>query len=232
MISFVIPVHNEEDVIEEAVDRLIRQSGDLGDEFEVVLVENGSRDQTWKLCQRLAAADGRVRPLQSPVADYGASLKLGLEKARGERILSDEIDVLSHAFHRDGLRALDESDLVIASKRHPDARDDRGFYRRLGTWVVTMMLRVACGLRASDTHGLKAWRRETARRIAAECVLQGDLFASEAVIRAERLGLRIVELPLSLEEVRGTPIPLSRRIPKVLRDIRRLRRALRRRENS
>lgn len=227
MISFVIPVHNEEDVLEEAVGRLLRQSGDLGDEFEVLLVENGSRDRTWELCERLAATDPRIRPLRSSVADYGASLKLGLLEARGERILSDEIDVLSSEFHRDGLRALAECDLVIASKRHPDARDDRGVYRRAGTWVVTMLLRLACGLRASDTHGLKAWRREVARSLVTECVLQGDLFASEAVLRAERRGLRIRELPLSLEEIRGTPIPLSRRIPRVIRDIRALRKALR-----
>ncbi len=227
MISVVIPVHNEEEVLEGALAGLLAGLETLGESFEVLPIENGSRDRTWEICERLAGSDSRIRPIRSPVADYGAALKLGLLEARGDRILSDEIDVLSHEFHRDGLAALDSADLVIASKRHPAAQDRRGFYRRAGTWVITMMLRAACGLKATDTHGLKAWRRDTARLLASECVLQGDLFASEAVLRAERKRLRIVELPLSLDEIRGTPIPLSRRIPRVMKDIRQLRRALR-----
>jgi hypothetical protein len=134
--------------------------------------------------------------------------------------------VLSTDFHRDALAALANADLVIASKRHPDARDERGFYRRMGTNVVTLLLKVAVGLRSSDTHGPKAWRRDTARALVGVSVLDGDLFASEAVLRAERGGLRIVELPLSIRENRPTAISLLKRVPKVLRDLRRLRAAL------
>jgi hypothetical protein len=148
-------------------------------------------------------------------------------EARGEFILSDEIDVLSHDFHRESLVLLDAGvDLVIASKQHPEARDDRGTFRRLGTGLITLLLKLACGLKASDTHGLKAWRRDVARDLATRATLGGDLFASECVLRAERMGLAIQELPLSLKEVRPTPIALARRVPKVLRDIAKLRKAL------
>jgi hypothetical protein len=135
--------------------------------------------------------------------------------------------VLSHDFHREALVLLGtDADLVIASKQHPEARDDRGAFRRLGTGLITLLLKLACGLKASDTHGLKAWRRDVARDLASRATLGGDLFASECVLRAERMGLVIRELPLSLKEFRPTPISLARRVPKVLRDIVKLRKAL------
>ncbi len=228
MISLVIPVHNEEAVLEAALRPLLDRAADFGDEVEILVVENGSRDGTWETLSALAAREPRIRALRSDRPDYGRALRLGLRACRGERILSDEIDVLDDGFHRAALQTLDAgADLVIGSKRHPDARDDRGLFRRLGTLVITGMLKAGCGLRASDTHGVKAWRREVARDIEGACRLEGDLFASEAVLRAERAGLRIVELPLSLRETRGTPIPLVRRVPRVLKEIRALRAALR-----
>ena len=227
MISIVIPVHNEEEVLRPAVERLVADFSSLTGDFEILLVENGSTDGTWAALEALAAAEPRVRPLRSPRPDYGVALKLGLLEARGEFILSDEIDVLSHDFHRASLRLLaDGIDLVIASKRHSEARDDRGLFRRLGSNVITLLLKLACGLNASDTHGLKAWRRAAARALATRATLGGDLFASECVLLAERAGLAIRELPLSLAEIRPTPISLIRRVPKVLKDIMRLRRAL------
>lgn len=225
-LSVVIPVHNESEILPAALGRLTRELPSVTPSFEVLVVENGSRDDTWAKLRALAAADPRIVALQCPFPDYGKALKMGLLAARAERIVSDEIDVLQNSFHQGAIAALEHCDLVIASKRHPDARDDRGFYRTLGTTVITLMLKAACGLKSSDTHGPKAWRRDTARRLAVECVLDGDLFASEAVLRAERSGVRIVELPLSLEEHRAAVIPLAKRIPRVLRDIRKLRKAL------
>jgi hypothetical protein len=61
-----------------------------------------------------------------------------------------------------------------------------------------------------------------------ECVVDKDVFASELVIRAERRGLRVVEVPVCLEEQRAPSIDLMSRVPSVLSRVVRLRRALRR----
>lgn len=225
-VSIVIPVHNEEAIIEHALTRLVAEFRPLTGDFEILPVENGSRDRTWEIMQTLSAKEPSIRPLRSPRADYGFALKHGIRESRGEFILSDEIDVLDHGFHAAALQALATADLIIASKRHPDAVDDRGLFRTLGTDVITGMLRLACGLKSSDTHGPKGWRASVARDLVARSRLDGDLFASESVIRAERMGLHLRELPLSISEHRATSIPLLKRVPRVIRDIWKLRQAL------
>lgn len=224
--SIVIPVHNEASIIRHALDRLISEFSRITSRFEVLVVENGSTDATWSLLEEAAKSEPRIKPYRSPVPDYGRSLKLGLLAADAPKIIAEEIDILDHGFHEAAFSLLDNHDLVIASKRHPEARDNRGVYRRLGTEGITLLLRLGCGLRSSDTHGPKAWRKEAVRTIVATTTLDGDLFASEAVLRAERAGLRIAEVPLSVAERRSSAIPLIKRVPRVLRDIRALRASL------
>jgi hypothetical protein len=80
----------------------------------------------------------------------------------------------------------------------------------------------AVGFEGTDTHGLKAMKRRAILPVVAACVVDQDLFASELVIRAGRAGLRLVEIPIELEEQRSSPVHLVRRVPRVLRDLGRL----------
>ena len=115
-----------------------------------------------------------------------------------------------------------EVDLVVGSKAMSGAADQRPFVRRLATRTINGMLRVLLGFRGTDTHGLKAFRRDALTRTATRCVVDKDLFASEFVIRAERDGVRVVEIPVSIAEKRPPSIQLTRRVPRVLRDLARL----------
>jgi hypothetical protein len=78
------------------------------------------------------------------------------------------------------------------------------------------LLRVSLGFRGSDTHGLKAFRKDAILPVIEQCTVDKDLFASELVIRAERMKKRIVEIPLKLEEKRQPSIRLARRVPRVI----------------
>lgn len=94
--------------------------------------------------------------------------------------------------------------------------------RHAATLVINGMLRVLVGFHGTDTHGLKAFRRERLLSTVENCVLTRDLFASEFVIRAEREGKRVTEIPIHIVEKRPPSINLLKRVPKVLRDIARL----------
>jgi hypothetical protein len=102
------------------------------------------------------------------------------------------------------------------------AADARPFVRRLATRTINGLLRVLLDFRGTDTHGLKAFRREALVGTAQRCVVDKDLFASELVIRAQREGIRAVEIPISVAEKRPPSIQLARRVPRVLRDLARL----------
>ena len=101
--------------------------------------------------------------------------------------------------------------------------------RRVGTAVFNWLLRTVVGSDVSDTHGIKAFRTSVVKELLPEVVLRQDLFDTELVIRAERAGKRITELPVVVEERRAARSSLLRRIPRTLLGIVTLRRTLGRR---
>ena len=84
------------------------------------------------------------------------------------------------------------------------------------------LLRVLVGFHGTDTHGLKAFHRDSLLSVVADCRIDRDLFASEMVIRAERRRIRITEVPLRVIEKRQPSVALLRRVPRVLTGLVRL----------
>ncbi len=88
--------------------------------------------------------------------------------------------------------------------------------------MLNGMLRVFLGFHGTDTHGLKAFRRKRLLDVIDRCVVEKDLFASEFVIRAQRMGFRMTEIPVTVVEKRPPSINLYRRVPNVLKNMARL----------
>jgi glycosyltransferase involved in cell wall biosynthesis len=230
-VSIVIPVYNEEGILREAVtelragiDEVKRQIGMPQLAFEILLCENGSRDRTVELASHLASEDPVVRTFSLGEPNYGKALKRGIAEARGRWIICEEIDLCDADFHRRALELLrhGDCDMVVGSKAMKGSNDQRPIFRRFATKVINGMLRVSLDFRGTDTHGLKAFHRDTLMPVVEECVIDRDLFASELVIRAGRRGLRVVEIPIRLAEKRQPAINLGKRVPHVLKGLARL----------
>ena len=219
-VSIVIPVYNEEGILREAITELVASlPSDLT--FEVIIAENGSRDRTAELALHLTGEMPMVRTFSLGEPNYGKALKRGISEARGTWVICEEIDLCDADFHR---RALDhlkhgDCDMVVGSKAMRGSSDERPLFRRAATRVINGMLRVALDFRGTDTHGLKAFRRETLLPIVDQCVIDRDLFASELVIRAGRAALHVIEIPIRVNEKRPPAINLVKRVPNVLRGI-------------
>jgi len=144
-------------------------------------------------------------------------------------VTGGEIDLCDGDFHRRALEHLrhDDADMVVGSKAMKGASDHRPMMRRVATRVLNGMLRVALDFRGTDTHGLKAFRRETVLPVVEECVIDRDLFSSELVIRTGRSGLRVLEIPIRIDEKRPPAINLVKRVPNVLRGMAKLTRVIR-----
>jgi glycosyltransferase involved in cell wall biosynthesis len=224
VVSIVIPVCNEEEILESAVVELKERLIQLGWRFELLLSENGSTDRTREILKNLVSGQESLRGLTENAPNYGLALRKGIEEASGTHVICDEIDVCDVDFHTRALELLngDRADLVIGSKQHAESFDLRPWTRRLATRMVNLILRVVLGYRGTDTHGLKAFHRETLLPVVRKCRMDKDIFASELVLRVERMGLRVVEIPVQIEEQRPARIPLVRRVPRVLWQIFRL----------
>ena len=223
-VTIVIPVYNEEPILQSAVIELIDRLDTIGFTYELVLAENGSRDKTVELAQKLAERFPQVHTFSFGQPNYGGALKRGILEARGEFVLCDEIDLCDTDFHVRALAELESgrADFVVGSKAMRGASDQRPFVRRLGTKAVNGLLHVTLGFTGTDTHGLKAFRRSVVRPVAEKCIVDRDMFASELVIRAERDGLRMKEIPVRVLEKRVPTIGLARRVPNVLKAVGRL----------
>jgi cellulose synthase/poly-beta-1,6-N-acetylglucosamine synthase-like glycosyltransferase len=223
-LSVVIPVYNEEPIVEAALRRYHAELSALGRPFEIIVSANGCRDSTVPIVRELADALDGIVVLESPAPDYGRALRRGILAARGDVVVCDEIDLCDIGFVTRALRRLDhdECDFVVGSKAMPGARDRRPITRRAATRVINGLLWATLGFQGTDTHGLKAFVRARLLPVVDACVVDKDLFASELVIRAGRAGLRMQEIPIDLEEQRSPPIHLVKRVPRVLRDLGRL----------
>lgn len=228
MISVVMPAHNEQGYLEAAVKTVVTGLRDRGSEFEVIVAENGSADGSPVEADHLAELYREVEVVHLADADYGRALRAGFLASHGEIVTNFDVDFVDLAFLDRALEIMQDDSVavVVGSKRAPGSLDQRSAGRKLVTTVFTLMLRRGFGLGVSDTHGIKSMRRDALLPVVGSCVFGKDIYDTEVVLRAERAGLTIEEIPVSVIEVRPARTPIVRRIPRSLLGLVRLRIAL------
>ncbi len=225
-LDVVVPVYNEAAFLPTGLPALVEAVRAVGMSYRITLVENGSTDGTADLARKLAG-EAAVEVISLPDPDYGAAMRSGFLRADAEWVVNFDIDYFSSAFLRTVLDQPDEVDLVIGSKRDPGSDDRRPLIRRLATRVFNLLLTLVLGSKVSDTHGMKGFRGSLISDLTSEVVSTKDLFDTELVVRAERAGYQIVEVPVTVEEMRSARSSLIRRIPRTVAGLFQIRRALR-----
>ena len=220
-----MPVYNEADFVPVAIPKLVAEVESVGAPYTIHVVENGSSDGTADVAKK-AAGDANVIVSSLPSADYGAAMRHGFLEADSDWVINFDIDYFSADFLRRVIDQPDDVDLVIASKRDPNSEDRRPPIRRIATLVFNMLLTLILRSRVSDTHGMKAFRSSLVSDIAPQVVSTEDLFDTELVVRAERAGYRIVEVPVVVEEIRAARSSLVKRAPRTIAGLFRMRRVL------
>lgn len=197
-LSVVLPAHNSADVIERTVTRLRERLA--GTVAEIVVVENGSVDRTPEIVAALADATGLPRVVtRTSAKGMGNALRTGIEASRGRRVLLSADDLPFGFDDLDRAAELREpADLVIGSKAHPDSDVERGVLRSVSTWGFRLMRRVILASHVGDSQGTILVDGPWVRAIAPTLTEPGFLFTTQLCFAAERQGLRVVEVPVSL----------------------------------
>jgi glycosyltransferase involved in cell wall biosynthesis len=197
-ISVVIPSYNEGATISTVVCSVLEQS----EVQEVIVVDDGSQDQTWETLQLLCAQDRRLITLRhSENRGKGAALRTGFAKASADIIVIQDADL-----------EYDPAEYPILVRPIVDGKADvvfgsrflgRGAHRVLYFWhfignkLITMLSNICTNLNLTDIEvGYKAFRREILQKI----TLREDRFGFEPEFTAKvaRLkGIRIYEVPIS-----------------------------------
>ncbi len=200
-ISAVIPVYNEEEVIDEFSSRLVDSLGKLGD-YEVIFVVEGD-DGTRTTVHELSKTNPRIK------VDYHEK-RLGLGKAfrEGFFLIADEADYvltmdadLNHHPEeiRELLAATKSADVVVGSRaRNRGMVGELPFFKRMISGGTNWMIRNAFRIPSSDvTSGFRVYSAAGVRSIRGELTSKNFEIAAELLIRARKKGLRITEVPIT-----------------------------------
>jgi glycosyltransferase involved in cell wall biosynthesis len=220
-VEIIVPVYNEESILESQLVPVLKV---LPVGFKILIVENGSTDGTGNILQHLEGEYPVLNTISLPDPNYGLAMKTGLMRSTADIVIIDDLDVLDMDFWIRGLCLLseDDIDLVQGSKILAGKDDKRPLIRKVATRTLTFLLRRLLGYRGTDTHGPKVVWRDAIKEIPPLCEYELDIFPTEFVIRAQNSGVNIREVPIHLREIRATPLPLYKRVPRALRDIWRL----------
>ena len=192
-LSFVLPAFNEAENIERAVRRCTAVGEDLGFAFEIIVVDDGSRDGTRRLVDAIAAADPRVRSLHHPRnIGYGGALKTGLLAARMQRVFFTDADLQFDVAELIEVLHFAETHDIVAGYRAP-RRDP--LLRVLNGWIWSRLVGAIFDLDVRDVDcAFKVFDRHIFDRIEVQSI--GAFVNTEILVRARAEGFTMIEVPV------------------------------------
>lgn len=215
-LSVVIPSYNEESRLPASLEKL-RAFAEGGPGFEVVIVDDGSKDRTIALIEETAAkwattTQLRLRVLRNPGnRGKGFSVRHGMLEATGEWLLFTDADLSTPI--EDVLpllaKASEGFDVMIGSRalRPELVGKHQPILRELAGKFFNLVMRLTTGLPFHDTQcGFKMVRREAAREIFSRQKIEGFGFDVEVLYLAAKLGYRAAEVPVHWDNAEGSKV--------------------------
>jgi glycosyltransferase involved in cell wall biosynthesis len=191
-LSVVVPVYNEEESIPHLYRRLTVELESLGLPYEIIAVDDGSRDRSFDLLRDLAQRDRRLRVVRFR-RNFGqtAAFSAGFDRARGDVVVTIDADLQNDPADIAALLAkIEEGYDVVSGWR--ERRHDPFLNRRLPSMIANRLISWATGVHLHDYGcSLKAYRRDVVRGIR----LYGELHRFIPAI-ASWQGVAVTELPV------------------------------------
>jgi glycosyltransferase involved in cell wall biosynthesis len=201
-ISFVVPAYNEALHIEDtlsAIDSVI-QNKNLP--YEIVVVDDGSIDKTYLNAIRYANRNGHVKVLSYPTnMGKGYAVKKGFLHANGNIVFFTDGDMeIDFDNISDYVAALENGDIVIASKKHKYSHIEVPISRRILSQCFNTLVHLLTGVPQKDTQsGLKAMKKSAFNNIFPRLAVKRYAFDVELLAVANLYGLKVVELPVNIK---------------------------------
>jgi glycosyltransferase involved in cell wall biosynthesis len=201
-LSFVIPAYNEEIFIEDTLGTLDLAIKEKMSQYEIVVVDDGSKDQTFTKALQYARRNGHVKVIRyARNAGKGFAIKTGVMESTGDVVIfldgDMEIDLNTISKY---VKALENADIVIATKWHPDSIVSMPLDRRMLSRTFNVLVRALIGFNLKDTQvGLKVMKRSAVNKIFPRLSVKRYAFDVELLTLAHLFGLKIVEMPVKLK---------------------------------
>ena len=207
-ISVLIPAFNEEEKIITTIDETIKVLDGLGDDYEVVIIDDGSKDNTFGIVSKnLSNYNGKVRiEKYSKNMGKGYAIKYGFNFVTGDYILFLDADMDLHPSQiMNFLKLMEEhkADVVMGSKRHKDSVVNYPKSRKILSNGYYLLIKILFGLPVKDTQtGFKLFRYEALKNGISRIIVKRYAFDLELLVVLHKLGYKITECPIYLKPSR------------------------------
>jgi glycosyltransferase involved in cell wall biosynthesis len=194
-LSFIMPAHNEEDVIEETVKDCLRVMEEAGIRGEVVVANDGSRDRTGEILDRLAALHGNLKVVHLPVnSGYGVAMRCALGESRGDWVAT--IDSDGQFDPADAVRLLEKAEEGYACVTGYRSKKKDSLMRVVGNQVFNILVRLVCRVSYRDSQcAIKIVKGDVLRDTRLES--KGYMFPTEVVFKMHYAGHKVGEMAVS-----------------------------------
>jgi len=227
--SIIIPAYNEGARVGATLEKVLAYVAGRGWDAEVIVVNDGSSDNTAEIVRAYADKNPQLRMLENPGnRGKGYSVRNGMLRAKGEILLFSDAD-LSSPIEEAGklLAALTEgADIAIGSRwlQSQLQTQRQPLYRQIFGRIFNLMLRVTLGLNFKDTQcGFKAFTRQAAQTIFPQQRIERWGFDPELLYLAKKFKFKVVEVPVAWAHREGTRISPLRDGPKMFLEMLRIR---------
>lgn len=211
-LSLVVPAYNEQAILKENLDLIISYLKTKKYTWEIVVADDGSRDDTSKIARSFEKKNVKLVSLKQN-AGKGAALKAGVLSSNGERVIFTDADLsVSINYLDDILMALEKTEVAIASRRVKGAviRRHQPAMRELMGRVFTLLTQIVVWSTIPDfTCGFKGFTDEAAKKVFSQSRIARWSYDAEIIFLSKKYGYKISQVPIVWENREDTRVRLG-----------------------
>jgi len=202
-VSVILCAYNEGDIIDDSINLVDRVMMDTGWSYEIVVVDDGSLDDTRRKAVKWIGekGNGHVKVVGfGKNMGKGNAVRMGFANSKGNFVVVIDSDLdVDPCLIPHYVEALKNNDIAVASKWHPKSRTVVTLKRRVLSFGFNALSRLFTGIKLVDTQtGLKAFRRPVLERMSPKLVVKRYAFDLELIGACNHAGYRIIDLPVDV----------------------------------
>ena len=235
-ISLVIPMYNESAIINDAVKTFSSYMNQRFQDWELIFVDDGSVDGCGDAVMAAHEQDERIRLCQyAPNRGKGYAVRTGVLAAEGDMILFTDCD---NAYGEEVIGRLVDAvetsgaDIIVGSRNlSKDGYEGYTFLRKLASKTYIKVIAIAAGFKLTDSQcGIKGFRAPIAKKIFSNCEVDRFAFDLEVIMIATKLGAVIGEMPVKIINHRESTVHVFSDSFKMLRDVHRMKKRIKKQD--